>query len=701
MLKTQAHSLKAVPLLVCALGVCLALHGQPAPDSSGAPNFWAVVVGISKFKNFPPDEQLEFADKDAEAFAKFILSERGRSFPKENVRVFLNQDATAASVRKNLASWLPRQAKSNDIVYIFLATHGMVEKDVAKQAFLVTHDADPEDLYVSSLPMKELDDIIASRLVRAGRIVLFADACRSGKLGSGIHGSMQEVAGKRKELIGLMASRSTEFSQEGKQFCGGHGVFTCFLLKGLTGAADADKDKTVTVSELIDYLNEQVRKATTNQQHFTNFGSFENDVPLAFPDKPGADLGFPSAFFSPWKRQIELLASQIPVLTGASDLRLAFDRAIKEGRLLAPAGQSAWELYQNLVQSPVPQAEKEDARDSLAIALEDEGQKILVSYLRGDAMPLNAAQYRRGAELFSKAFDLASDFPKLKAKARFCDGRALLMENKYGEAESPLQESIKIDPDGAYSYNALGIDYLNLRRYNEAVQYFRSAVERAPKWAYPHYNLALIYTEMNRLQDAERSYKDAIARGPNYSYLHLNLGELYLRMNRQPDAERELRRAIELRPDDPHAYNMLGGLYQMRGDLRAAEAQLRKAIEVRPDYLEARINLAKLLLDRNKKDDAERVLREALKVDMRNADAHRALGSLLLDRRSLDEAETEFISLLQLNPTDPRTFVLLGDLHVAQKKLSEAANDYGQALQLTNDPVLQNEVKRKLGKVKP
>jgi N6-adenosine-specific RNA methylase IME4 len=39
---------------------------------------WAVVVGVSKFASLKPDEQLQYADKDAQAFAKFIASPRGR-----------------------------------------------------------------------------------------------------------------------------------------------------------------------------------------------------------------------------------------------------------------------------------------------------------------------------------------------------------------------------------------------------------------------------------------------------------------------------------------------------------------------------------------------------------------------------------------------------------------------------------------------
>jgi uncharacterized caspase-like protein len=196
----------------------------------------------------------------------------------------LNGEATAAAIRKRLGATLPRNAKPNDVVYIFLATHGMVDKSIA---YILGSDADPHDLFSSAISMKDFDDIISNRLEKAGRIVLLADAAHSGTMGGGIHASLQAATGKRRELIGLMASRGAESSQEGTEFCGGHGAFTCFLLKGLDGAADADGDKRVTVAELIAYVSEQLRKATDNKQHLLNFGSFDNDVPLSYLDKPG------------------------------------------------------------------------------------------------------------------------------------------------------------------------------------------------------------------------------------------------------------------------------------------------------------------------------------------------------------------------------------------------------------------------------
>src|SRR5258706_6697970 len=175
------------------LGMLLWTFAAPTAHAQGG-NKWAVVIGVSKFQKLEAGQQLEFADKDAEAFAKFIQTPRGRNFPKDNVKLFVNQEATLAQVRQTLAAWLKRNSKAEDTIYIFLATHGMVDKEDPRRAYLLTNDADPEDLYDTTMSMDLLSDIVSTRLKSAGRIVIFADACRSGKLGTGIGGDIPQRA---------------------------------------------------------------------------------------------------------------------------------------------------------------------------------------------------------------------------------------------------------------------------------------------------------------------------------------------------------------------------------------------------------------------------------------------------------------------------------------------------------------------------
>ena len=141
----------------------------------------------------------------------------------------------------------------------------MVEREAAREGYLLGYDSDREDLYSSALPMRELGNIMSNRLKNARRVFLFADACRAGKLGQSqgrVNRYIEDVSRQRGEIMGLLASRPNEFSREGEQFGGGHGLFSYYLLKGLMGEADADMDETVTANEIVNFLQVHVSDAS-------------------------------------------------------------------------------------------------------------------------------------------------------------------------------------------------------------------------------------------------------------------------------------------------------------------------------------------------------------------------------------------------------------------------------------------------------
>ncbi|MBI4465472.1 MAG: caspase family protein, partial [Acidobacteria bacterium] len=309
------------PVLVAFLVVAFACPAVVSPAQE-QPNLYAVIIGVSEFAHLPKEEWLEFAHKDAEDFSKFLTSPRGRGFLPENVFLLTNGDALQEALKRRLGSTLAKKLKPEDTVYIFVATHGMVEKEAAREGYILAHDSDREDLYTSAMPMRELGNIIQNRLRNARRVFLFADVCRAGKLGQvqgAVNRYLEDASKPVGETLGLLASRPNEFSREGPQFGGGHGVFTYYLLKGLMGEADADDDKTVTVAEIVSYLQTKVEDATERQQHVRDFGNFEPDTPLSFVDKPGPENWTLTALPRPAGTEIASLQAVVPESTPLRD----------------------------------------------------------------------------------------------------------------------------------------------------------------------------------------------------------------------------------------------------------------------------------------------------------------------------------------------------------------------------------------------
>ena len=170
-------------------GIALSeVNSGVAPDGQG--KLWAVVIGVSNYKNLRAEEQLRFAHRDAEEMAAFLRSPNGGGFPSTQIKVLLNEEATIASVRTALGTWLPRSAEPNDVVYIFFAGHGVVAQ--GSDGYLLANDSDPQNLYATALPIAELDRIVSERL-RARVAVVIADACHSGKIGMASRGVEEQV----------------------------------------------------------------------------------------------------------------------------------------------------------------------------------------------------------------------------------------------------------------------------------------------------------------------------------------------------------------------------------------------------------------------------------------------------------------------------------------------------------------------------
>ena len=251
-------------------------------------NVWAVVIGINAYTHV---DKLSYAVNDARDFYR-ILIEKNR-VPAENVTLLLDENAALHKLRSVLGTHLKKKAGKEDMVIIYFAGHGATERDTMSpdgdglEKYLLPVDAAPEDLYATALPMRELSHIF-NRL-RADRLVFIADACYSGATGgrtvsitSGLRARISDKFLDRissgKGRVILTASGANEVSSEKPEFK--HGVFTHFLIQGLEGAADADRDGLITVDEIYSYVSTEVARETGQEQHPVKKGTVEGRLVL-------------------------------------------------------------------------------------------------------------------------------------------------------------------------------------------------------------------------------------------------------------------------------------------------------------------------------------------------------------------------------------------------------------------------------------
>lgn len=265
--------------------VVAAAGGQPE-NLRGAEKY-AVVVGVARYKD-PAIPSLRFADRDASGIRDFLLSPGGGGFRPENVRFLVNEDATLASLRTALFTFLTRPRKE-DLVVIYFAGHGSPDPNDRRNLYLLPHDAEAMNLGGTAFPMWEMQEVF-TRILKARRIVTFTDACHSAGISGEAAGPAmghnlvnQYIAryASEGERAVITASEISEASREGQAWGGGHGVFTFFVLEGLQGKADRDADGTVTAGELFEFARAEVAKATNDQQNPTALPGLARNMPLA------------------------------------------------------------------------------------------------------------------------------------------------------------------------------------------------------------------------------------------------------------------------------------------------------------------------------------------------------------------------------------------------------------------------------------
>jgi uncharacterized caspase-like protein len=147
-----------------------------------------------------------------------------------------------------------------------------------------------EDLYSTALPMDELQTIFGR--IEAERVVAFLDTCYSGAAGgrtfqsrktraAGIDDLFLERLTRSKGRAIITASRPSEVSIELPEL--GHGIFTYYLVNGLKGAGDLNRDGIVSLQELYEYVEAQVTaksRAVGGSQHPVMKGELEGALPL-------------------------------------------------------------------------------------------------------------------------------------------------------------------------------------------------------------------------------------------------------------------------------------------------------------------------------------------------------------------------------------------------------------------------------------
>lgn len=110
--------------------------------------------------------------------------------------------------------------------------------------------------------------------VKSKTKIIFVDACRSESFRK--NNDKKDVSHSDSESILFLASRNNENSIERRGMK--NGFFTEYLVKGLKGNADSNRDRKITTKELFDFVSCRVAIQSNGRQHPVMWGNFNDST---------------------------------------------------------------------------------------------------------------------------------------------------------------------------------------------------------------------------------------------------------------------------------------------------------------------------------------------------------------------------------------------------------------------------------------
>ena len=218
----------------------------------------AILIGIEKYKNLP---KADFANSDARVFYDYAI--RALGIGPENIKLLVDQDAEQAEILRTLKSWLPSRVKPSTNIFLYYSGHGLPTSD-GKGLYLLPVGADKDFVDRTALLQAEINSLLQA--AKAKSVTIFLDSCYSGtgRTGETIIANARPISLKLSESVFppefnvISASQNDQISSSSPDLK--HGIFSYYLMKGMEGDADINKDGIVSFGEMHSYLTEKVTK---------------------------------------------------------------------------------------------------------------------------------------------------------------------------------------------------------------------------------------------------------------------------------------------------------------------------------------------------------------------------------------------------------------------------------------------------------
>lgn len=218
----------------------------------------AIIIGIADYKNLP---RADFANDDARVFYDYAI--RGLGVKPENIKLLVDGDAGQGEIYKAFKTWLPSRVKATTDVYVYYSGHGLPATD-GQSLYLLPQLADRDLIEETAIAQSKINAAIQAAKPKS--VTIFLDSCYSGagRTGATLIASARPIAIKSTaqafpaEFTVISASTAEQISSSSNELK--HGIFSYYLMKGMEGDADTNKDGKITTGEMHGYLMDNVAR---------------------------------------------------------------------------------------------------------------------------------------------------------------------------------------------------------------------------------------------------------------------------------------------------------------------------------------------------------------------------------------------------------------------------------------------------------
>jgi hypothetical protein len=225
-----------------------------ASKGPARPHDYAVIVGVGRYERLPPADFAEDDARDATAMMTAL------GVPEENIVTLSGPRASMTEVVKYVEEWLPAHVDPDSRVYFYYSGHG-APNILDGVPYLMPWDADAEFVKSTGLPLERVYAALGK--LPAKEVIAMIDACFSGAGGRSVlaPGTRPLVTVRAPTRVPanisiLTASGSNEIAGSEPRY--GHGLFSYYVMRGLSGDADAAGTGQVTLRQLHAYVRKHV-----------------------------------------------------------------------------------------------------------------------------------------------------------------------------------------------------------------------------------------------------------------------------------------------------------------------------------------------------------------------------------------------------------------------------------------------------------